>query len=252
MFEFEKDIKSHMPFVAYAPGDWRHGRQFCCIMVNGKWKIHQYKDGSWQRVNTGLPEDATECSPTAEYLFGVWHLTFIAVGAEGNRMFRLYHIADLDKGVLPVAVCPADVGFLQKNRLVSASRHGPIVIEDVGKTYTVTIKDAEYLYRVSYDPHNPARLFISGQTLDGKIFSRIYQYKTNDLWELECDGFPAYKAAYANGTYYYALKVGNGFEDRRIVAGRNVRTRVLSEIMLIDCKVEKNDRKAMSVTEEFE
>ena len=163
MFEFEKDIKSHMPFVAYAPGDWRHGRQFCCIMVNGKWKIHQYKDGSWQRVNTGLPEDATECSPTAEYLFGVWHLTFIAGGAEGNRMFRLYHIADLDSGVLPVTVCPADVGFLQKNRLVSASRHGPIVIEDVGKTYTVTIKDAEYLYRVSYDPHNPARLFISGQ-----------------------------------------------------------------------------------------
>ena len=167
-------------------------------------------------------------------------------------MFRLYHIADLDKGVLPVAVCPADVGFLQKYRLVSASRHGPITIEDVGKTYIVTIKDAKYLYRVSYDPHNPNRLFISGQTFDGKIFSRIYQYKTNDLWELECDGFPAYKAAYANGIYYYALKIGSGFEDRKIVAGRNVRTKVLPEILLIECKVEKNDRKAMSVTEEFD
>ena len=83
-------------------------------------------------------------------------------------------------------------------------------------------------------------------------FLNIYQYKTNDLWELECDGFPAYKVAYANGTYFYALKIGSGFEDRRIVAGRNVRTKVLSEIMLIDCKVEKNDRRAMSVTEEFD
>ena len=203
-------------------------------------------------MNTGLPEDATECSPAAEYLFGVWHLSFIAGGAEGNRMFRLYHIADLDKGVLPVAVCPADVGFLQKNRLVHATRHGPIIIEDVGKTYTIAIKDAEYLYRVSFDPFSPTRLFISGQTFEGKIFSRIYQYKTNDLWELECDGFPAYKAAYANGTYYYALKIGSGFEDRRVVAGRNSRTKVLPEILLIDRKVEENDRRALSVTEEFE
>lgn len=142
--------------------------------------------------------------------------------------------------------------FCRKINLSTPPGHGPIIIEDAGKTYTVSIKDAEYLYRVSYDPHNPNRLFISGQTFDGKIFSRIFQYKTNDLWELECDGFPAYKVAYANGTYFYALKVGNGFEDRRIVAARNVRTKVLPEILLIDCKVEKNDRKAASVSEEFE
>ena len=37
-----------------------------------------------------------------------------------------------------------------------------------------------------------------------------------------------------------------------LVAGRNVRTKVLPEILLIDCKVEKNDRKAVSVSEEFE
>ena len=122
MFKFDENIKSHMPFAAPDPQNGFRPRLFCCIMIGGKWKIHQFKNGTWVRINTGLPEDATECSPTAEYLFGVWHLTFIAGGAEGNRMFRLYHIADLDKGILPVAVCPADVGFLQKNKFVHATR----------------------------------------------------------------------------------------------------------------------------------
>ena len=135
MFEFEKDVKSHMPFVAYAPGDWRHGRQFCCIMVNGKWKVHQYKDGKWQRVNTGLPEDATECSPAAEYLFGVWHLSFIAGGAEGDRKFRLYHIADLDKGVLKKPFPRLPWKILQPQDTSKSAKHinlaaqKPLVIE---------------------------------------------------------------------------------------------------------------------------
>lgn len=252
MFKFDKDTKSHMPFVAVAPDTEQKYYQFCCIMVNGKWKIHQYKNGNWQRINTNLPEDATECSPIAEYIFGTWHLTFIGGGAESDRTFRLYHIADLEKGVLPVAVCPADVGFLQKNRLVHATRHGPIIVEDVGKTYSIAIKDAEYLYRVGFDPFYPNKLLISGQKNGGKIFSRIYNFKTKILQELECDGFPAYKAASLKGKYFYALKVGSGFEDRKIVEGHSVCIKTLDTDQFISQTEEKNHRENILITEEFE
>ena len=107
MFKFENKVKSHMPFAAPDPHNGFAPRLFCCIMIGGKWKIHQFKNGAWVRINTGLPEDATECSPAAECIDGVWHLTFVAGGAESSRMFRLYHICDLDAGSLPVILCPA-------------------------------------------------------------------------------------------------------------------------------------------------
>ena len=41
-------------------------QEFCCISVNGLWKLHWRRRGKWKRIRTGLPEDATECGPTAE------------------------------------------------------------------------------------------------------------------------------------------------------------------------------------------
>lgn len=250
MFDFNDGVNSHMPFAAYDPENGGY-RQFCCIMVNGKWKIHQFKNGRWQRVNTGLAEDATECSPAAEFLFGSWHLTFIGGGAESDRKFRLYHITDLDAGTLPVAVCPADVGFIQKNRLLHASRRGPIEIEDVGKSRKIIFTDAEWLYRVTYDPSHPNTLLISGKTFAGEIFSQSYDVVSGRLFSIEADGVPAYKATCVKGIYYYAQKIGTGFENRKIVKAERVRLRQLPA-ELVTAEVVPNQRKAMNINTEFE
>lgn len=250
MFDFNNGVKSHMPFATFDPISGGV-KEFCCIMVNGKWKIHQFKDGKWQRVNTGLPEDATECSPSAEFLLGIWHLSFIGGGAETDRKFRLYHISDLNSGVLPLAVCPADVGFIQKNRLVYASRHGPIYVEDAGMTRKITFTDTEYFYRISYDPFNPNNLLISGQTFAGDIFSRSYNLVTGQLFDIETDGVPAYKTAIVKGEYFYARQTGNGFEDREIVKAERIRFRPLS-VGMAEVYTVPNHRKSISINEEFE
>lgn len=67
MFDFKEEICSHMPFIAYGEAPYFEPKAFCCLMLNGKWKLHHFYNGKWERVNTGLPDDATECSPTAEW-----------------------------------------------------------------------------------------------------------------------------------------------------------------------------------------
>ena len=68
MFDFsEGDSRySHMPFAAF-DGDG-NPQEFCCLDVGGLWKLHWRRGRKWRRIQTGLPEDATECGPTAEVL----------------------------------------------------------------------------------------------------------------------------------------------------------------------------------------
>ena len=80
----------------------------------------------------------------------------------------------------------------------------------------LTFPDAEYLYRVSYNPDNPSEWLISGQTKAGGIFSRVCNVFAGTLQSLCVNGKPAYKAALFNGRCFYAERGENGFEDRRI------------------------------------
>ena len=113
-----------MPFVAHgAPPDYAP-KAFCCLKIGGKWKLHHCENGQWKRVYTGLPEDATECSPTAELVNGRWRISFIAGGHESDRRFYLYKIDGI--GNIPEKVVSADVGFVFKNRIVYGGRSGGI------------------------------------------------------------------------------------------------------------------------------
>ena len=245
MFDFDAGVESHMPFAAPDPANGFSPREFCCMKIGGLWKIHQFSGGRWQRVNTGLPDDMTECGPTAESVDGVWHLTFIAGGSERSRVFKLYHIGGLDEGDLPVAVTAASNGFIMKSRLVYAHRSGPVTVEEPGKTTRIAFGDAEYLYRVSYDPFHPGHLLVSGQCYNGDIFSRLYDLTRGELYELEADGDPAYKAALWKGRCFYAKRVGENFEDRRIVAAGVLRKRRLDADLYLTIETETNDRKTV-------
>lgn len=137
----------------------------------GKWKLHHYENGEWKRVYTGLPEDATECSPTAELVGGRWRISFIAGGHESDRRFYLYKIDGI--GNVPEKVVAADVGFVFKNRIVYGGRSGGLYVVNGEHMQKLTFPDVEYFYRVSYNPDNPSEWLISGQTKSGGIFSRI-------------------------------------------------------------------------------
>ena len=192
-----------MPFVAHGNAPDFAPKAFCCLKVGGKWKLHHYENGEWKRVYTGLPEDTTECSPTAELVDGRWRISFIAGGHENDRRFYLYKIDGI--GNVPEKVVSADVGFVFKNRIVYG-----------GRIQKLTFPDVEYLYRVSYNPDNPSEWLISGQTKSGGIFSRVCNVFEGSLQSLCVNGKPAYKAALFNGRCFYAERGENGFEDRRI------------------------------------
>ena len=219
MFEFSEGDRrhTHMPFVAYDGNG--SPQEFCCIQCGGLWKLHWRRGRKWKRIQTGLPEDATECGPTAEWEDGMWKLSFVAGGWKGDRRFRLYRMYGLDSQ--PMAQGFADVGFVRKDTVAMAGRRGPIVLKDAERTVTLEIPEAEFLYRLSYDPQRPNRLLVSGQRKGGEIFSWAYAPGMDELVELADGGNPAYKCAFWDGECYYAERIA-GFEERRIARAEHL------------------------------
>ncbi len=206
---------THMPFLLNCDG---RTRMFGCRKINGVWKLHENVDGDWRRIDTGLPDDAIECSPAADYDNGRLTISFIAGGAVGARLFMLYKMPD---GEAPEPVAAADVGFVWEPRTVHAHRTGAISLIEPERDRTLLIPGAEYLYRVSYIPDAPDQLLISGKNADG-IFSWLYNLRTGELFSALADGEPAYKTAFLGGKCWYAKRTGDGFEDREIVEAETV------------------------------
>jgi len=217
MFTFNDSRYTHMPFAAVGPDG--NTEEFCCIPVNGVWKLYHFTGTRWKRIRTGLPDDAFECGPCAEFEDGMWKISFVAGGAKSDREFKLYRLLGFDAE--PMVQTAADVGFVWKDRVVHAGRRGPITVVEPGQTVTLTLPGIEYLYRVSYDPFQPNRLLISGQFPNGEIFSWAYQPGMKILKEVIADGVPAYKCAFYGGDCYYA-KREVGFEERHIVQAESL------------------------------
>ena len=230
--------KSHMPFIAYGKSPEFIPKAICCLWVNNKWKLHHFENGEWKRINTGLPEDATECSPTAEYIDGKWKISFIAGGFEPDKKFYLYRIADLENPISE-KVLQADVGFIWKNKIISAKRNSEIFINDSKQSISLRIPNVQWLYRISYNPDNPQEFLISGQLNTGKLFSWICNPTAKYLQEICNNDEVAYKLAISHGRCFYA-KRGNGFEDRTIVEAENLQKRDLDfeENIAITLKVQ--------------
>lgn len=212
MFDFKDSRYTHMPFVGLDQDG--NPKEFCCIQVNGLWKLYQFTGTKWKRLKTGLSDDATECSPTAEFEDGIWKISFVAGGWKGDRRFRLYRMYGLNG--TPMVQDFADVGFVWKDRVAYAGRRGPITLVESGRTVTLNLNGVEFLYRLSYDPFQPNRLLISGQLSGGEIFSWTYQPGMKKLCSVIADGDPAYKCAFYRGDCFFA-KRQDGFEDRHIV-----------------------------------
>lgn len=211
MFDFNDNRYTHMPFAA--PDANGNPKEFCCIQNGGLWKIYHFTGQKWKRVKTGLPADATECSPTAEFEDGIWKISFVAGGWKTDRRFRLYRMYGLHSQ--PMIQTFADVGFVRKDQVCFGSRRGPVIIREAGRTVTLNFQNVAYLYRVSYDPFQPNRLLISGEYPGGEIFSWTYQPGMKLLKAVFADGVAAYKCAMYDGTCCYAGRT-DGFEDRRI------------------------------------
>lgn len=115
----------------------------------------------------------------------------------------------------------ADIRCVRKDAVAMAGRRGPVVIRDSERIVTLSIPEAEYLYRLSYDPRRPNRLLVSGQTKGGEIFSWAYAPGTGELLSVADSGVPAYKCALWDGQCFYAERLA-GFEERRIARAEHL------------------------------
>ena len=245
MFDFNDQRYTHMPFVS--PDAEGRPAQFCCIQNHGLWKLYRNLDGTWKRLRTGLPADATECSPTAEWRDGAWRLSFVAGGWKADRRFRLYRM----DGFLatPLAQPFADAGYVRKDQVVYAGRRGPVFIVEPTRQRTLALHGVEFIYRLSYNPFRPNQLLISGQLAGGAIFTWAYLPGLKLLQQLVADGGPAYKCALYDGECYYAQQVA-GFEERHIVRAAHLDYQELIPELFITEQVQ--ERGAGAPDPEFE
>ncbi len=219
MLEFPKI--SHMPFIT------ADGVRFCCLPVNGVWKIHVYRYGKWLRVYTGQPEDAVECAPCAECENGTWRISFVSGGSVEKERFYLYRV--IAEGEIPIsednrpditAIVPAMSGYSRENRTVYARRDGgTVVVSGVGYIKELCLNDVKFIYRISFNPHNPQEIIISGTLLNEEVFTRIFNLISEEYRSITINGQPAYKCALFQYDCFYARQTGENFEDRTIVWG---------------------------------
>lgn len=223
MFDFDENLKTHMPFAAFGRND--DMVQTCCIMVDGLWKVHILDNGEWKRVSTGMPEDATECSPFIEYdpMTDVMSMTFIAGASKekGHMRFALYRIDDLEHPSVR-KLTDASCGFFWKTILVHANAAGAISIERQDAITTIDIRNCEYNYRVTSTGRSLFEILATGQMNGGEIFTWLIDTHFKKAYSITSNGEPLYKPCLINGEWYHCRKNGKGFEDRKIEKADNV------------------------------
>lgn len=240
MFEHLRQNEfSHMPFVGLSLDG--NDKELCCLKRNDKWKVHYLDNGIYRKLATYTNEDATECGPTAEWnpLENNWRISFIAGGSEANDWedtgFYLYLKRGFDDSA-PVKICPANVGYIWKHQINFGYKIAPIIyqIED-GVEKKITLKDIDYVYRLSYDVSHPDNMLISAQRINGEIVSFSYRPEDDNLYVYEDGGIPCYKMCFGpDEEVYYALKNQNGdFEERHIVKAGNIKKTRYSRKMFI-------------------
>lgn len=184
-----------------------------------RWKLWvAVEDQPPRRLETGLSDELTKCSPTAWYDDTGWHVTFIAGGASESPLYRLYRMdgLDLDHLSQPVTIHPTRAGFVLGDRLVHADPENLIHVRQPSGDFDIELPGA-FIYRVSYRADEPDTLLISGawQT-ERDVFALEYDLRTGEQHLLECDGLPAYKCAILDDLVLYAQRIGEHFEARQI------------------------------------
>lgn len=210
-FDREKYPKTHMPFATY---DGVGRREFGCVQINGKWKIHELIDGEWIRIDTQMPEDATECSPFAWYdgVDNTFHMTFVGGASTFSVPFRLYEMVDGNVH----EITRASVGFQWKSTTVHGDGRNAFDVERERERRHFILNGVTYIYRLTHDATNPRTILASCQLENEEIHTYAINMLTGDCDELLADGQPTYKPCLLDNQCAYAVKCGEDFEDREI------------------------------------
>ena len=218
---------THMPFLM-VDGEGNRILFLCLADHNNVWKLHvSVNDGAPQRIETGLPIDTVECSPTAWQDETGWHMTFIAGGAPDNPVYHLYRMdgTTLDTLSKPIAIRPTRAGFIYQDRLVTAELFDRFYIHDRNLDRAIEMPGM-YIYRIAYRADASDKLLVSGAWINenDSLFTVEYDVNTDEQHLIECDGKPAYKCTIYGDEVIDTIQTGNHFESRQIRRAERVIT----------------------------
>lgn len=220
-------VYTHMPFMM------SEGRMLYCRSTDEnrhpttrsrRWKVWSLVNGKDRRLETGLPDDTTECSPTCWSTRHMVHVTFIAGGGKKDPLYKLYRMdgPTLESLNLAYPIQCTRTGFVRGSRMVYADPLNIIHIRQTGRDMDLEIPGA-IIYRVTYRADQSDILLISGQWhLEGDVFSIEYDIISGEHAILECDGRPAYKCSVYKDKVFYADCTGPGFESRHIREAKTI------------------------------
>ncbi|MDR1493993.1 MAG: hypothetical protein LBT05_14925 [Planctomycetaceae bacterium] len=242
----ETNRLTHMPFLLY---DLRKRRTLFFTVSDEsephRWKLYYtINDNAPQRLETGLPHDWVECSPTAWEDESGWHVSLIATDKSGiARLYRMDGTA-LETMSQPISLRIARTGFVYQDRLAVGEIQDVVHVHDTSGDHKIEIPGA-FIYRVSYRADSPDKILISGDWIGETMEPFTLEYDlTNDSQRyIECDGQGAYKCTIYGDEILYAERVGAHFENRRLRQATNIHG--------VSCKMahrHKNDNSAALLT----
>lgn len=191
------------------------------------WKLWVASADGDRRVETGLGEEVVECSPAGWRDASGWHLSFIAGGAAGNPLFRLWRmdgpsLDDLGKPVFVYA--PTNAGFVHGDKIVYAIPHDRFAIRRRAGLLLYQWPGATIL-RITYRADSPGQLLVSGRVGDDDLCTIEFDILSGRQSWLICDGRPAYKPTVYRERTLHARREGPGFEDRAIEEATTIERR---------------------------
>ena len=150
---FENLENSHMPFI-YQYNNVDVG--MCCLKVNNVWKIFHTFNGTLERLDTGLSDNETECSPNFfitdnnEIVF-----SFIGGNSGDNPRYYLYRKYGLTGRV--ERVTETQIGYCLKDMVVkSVNDRKTLNIKSDTYEETISFEGVRQIYRAIYNSVFPA------------------------------------------------------------------------------------------------
>lgn len=240
---------THMAFIA--TDNHKGYMSTFCLYMNGVWKIHYVgMDNVVHRLNTGLPDDAYECNPVLHYntAEATWYISFIAGNSVDLIRLSMYYMPLYGESAGDPLIQNVRTGYYIDDKNMAFIRYGNIM--NVGSSTSLTpCKLNKAVHTFCLRPCQFGK--IVSYTKTGKmdaLETLCINIAAKKAYVLTDGDAPMYKACYKDNVWYYAKRLSDNNEDRKIVRAENpILTEVLfDEYIEIGKNIEELDPRAIN------
>ena len=189
------------------------------------WKLAycQWNNRNAQRLETGLPEDAVECSPTFYRAGNETHVSFIGGVLSDNRMrYLLYSMSGPSWNRLsqakPVLEEPALFGFVSPRHICFGDDNILFARDRKSGEERLLQLPLPMITRVSYCAEDHDKLLISGKDEHGHRATLLYGLNSEETSEIRVDG-PVYKSSLCGDQIIFAQRPPDSMLDYELEYG---------------------------------